>query len=209
MSQRNKAVKSAVSEMADARAVEETLNTPINLVVRSKGGAKKMKDMKADVKDYKGGAGLARMVGSGVTGGAMCAPSPRMVGSGVTGGAMVSDRTELAKKYEALGRQYAEDVRAIEPELVGSGFWEDFGRGFMMPFKAVASVAKPLLPVVAPGVGHIASAGLSALGLGKAPRKQASPDDKRRMRGQAVSKLMKQHGMSLAEASRYVKEHGY
>ena len=218
----------AVSEMADSRAVEETLNTPINLVVRSKGGAKPAKAMKADVKDYMetpkameadkkasakmyGGAGLARMVGSGSTGGAMC-------GGASTGGASAVEnpRTELAKKYELLGQQYARDVREIEPELMGGGFWEDFGRGFMMPFKAVSSVAKPFLP-------PIAQAGLSAVGLGVSggasadmppppkpkTKKPVGADDKRRARGQAVSQLMKQHGLTLAEASKYIKQHGY
>jgi hypothetical protein len=32
--------------------------------------------------------------------------------------------------------------------------------------------------------------------------------DKRKARGQLVSKLMKQHGLSLAEASKMIKEKG-
>jgi hypothetical protein len=36
----------------------------------------------------------------------------------------------------------------------------------------------------------------------------ASATDKRRARGAMISKLMKEHGMSLGEASRHLKEHG-
>jgi len=42
---------------------------------------------------------------------------------------------------------------------------------------------------------------------GKGRRASAGPSDKRRARGAAVSRLMKQ-GMSLGEASRHIKEHG-
>ena len=44
---------------------------------------------------------------------------------------------------------------------------------------------------------------------GRKKRAPASAFDARRARGQAVSRLMKEKGMSLGEASRYVKEHGY
>lgn len=41
----------------------------------------------------------------------------------------------------------------------------------------------------------------------KKAKKAVAATDKRRVRGQMVSKLMKEHGMTLAEASRYIKEH--
>lgn len=44
---------------------------------------------------------------------------------------------------------------------------------------------------------------------GRKKRAPAGPSDARRRRGQAVSKLMKEKGMSLGEASAYVKQHGY
>lgn len=45
---------------------------------------------------------------------------------------------------------------------------------------------------------------------GKGQRKMAGGAmDARKARGQAVSRLMKEKGMSLGEASRYVKEHGF
>ena len=45
------------------------------------------------------------------------------------------------------------------------------------------------------------------VGSGKKAKKAVGANDKRRVRGQLVSKLMKQHGMTLAEASRHIKEH--
>lgn len=41
----------------------------------------------------------------------------------------------------------------------------------------------------------------------KAKRAPAAPSDARKKRGAIVSKLMKQHSMSLGEASKYIKEH--
>ena len=43
----------------------------------------------------------------------------------------------------------------------------------------------------------------------KAKRAPASASDARRRRGAAVSKLMKEKGMTLGEASKYIKQHGY
>jgi hypothetical protein len=42
----------------------------------------------------------------------------------------------------------------------------------------------------------------------KKKRAPAAPSDARKKRGAIVSKLMKEHGMTLGEASKYVKEHG-
>jgi hypothetical protein len=61
---------------------------------------------------------------------------------------------------------------------------------------------------VMPGVNAIAKIG-DAVGLGKKKRAKASPSDARRKRGQEVSRLMKQEGMTLGQASKHIKEHGY
>lgn len=45
------------------------------------------------------------------------------------------------------------------------------------------------------------------VGGAKKAKKVVGAGDKRRVRGQMVSKLMKEHGMTLAEASRHIKEH--
>jgi hypothetical protein len=168
------------------------------------------------------------------------------------GGALAS---HLVQKY---GKEHA--------EMFGSGFWD----GVKKVLGIVAPIAKIALPMIAPGMGSVASAGLSALGLGKSgsrkrggnidimtgnndvgrvanppasferntvgmgqpanimvspnrhhlggmggmvggkkKRAKASPSDARRKRGQEVSRLMKQEGMTLGEASKHIKEHGY
>lgn len=165
-------------------------------------------------------------VGS-VTGGAMTGGRPS-----TTGGAMYTKK-ELEGLARAVGG--AKRLSAKHAEMVtnirGAGFWDDFKSGFMSVVRPVASIAKPLLPMVAGPYGAAASAGLSALGLGRSEdmdeesesemeggrpqlaggrRKRASagPNDARRKRGAMVSKLMREKGMSLGEASRYIKEHG-
>lgn len=144
------------------------------------------------------------------------------------------------KSAEEMGKMYGKEVVAMDgdvKELVGSGFFEDFGRGFMKGLRMVSGVAKNVLPVVAPGVGSLASAGLELAGLGnkreyrkggaglqddlayteavnmnrtrsggsaKPKRKQS---DKMKKRNALVRKLMREKGMSLPQASKYIKEH--
>lgn len=45
-------------------------------------------------------------------------------------------------------------------------------------------------------------------GEGKKAKRTVGAGDKRRTRGAMISKLMKEEGMSLGEASKYIKEHG-
>jgi len=194
------------------------------------------------------------------------------------------EKESMGERAHELGKLYAEEIKKGDGEvreLVGSGFFEDFGRGFMSVIKPVVGVAKHALPFVAPGVGSLAKAGLEAVGFGKAeedaemeeevitqekkPRKRgkggglgaehtqgsgklvlthhdsesdeemeggagllgrtrqigagvsggkkkrrakASASDNRRKRGALVSNLMKEKGLSLGEASKYIKEHG-
>jgi hypothetical protein len=51
--------------------------------------------------------------------------------------------------------------------------------------------------------------GQRKMGAGRAGAGATGAGDARKARGQAVSRLMKEKGMSLGEASRYVKEHGF
>jgi len=173
----------------------------------------------------KGGVG-------GVTGGAMTGGRPQLAGGAMTGGApsvsggegMYTERQlkGLARAIgsgKTLGRTHSKMLGAIK----GAGFFDDFQKGFMSVVRPVASVAKPFLSMAGP-YGTAASMGLSALGLGmgsgsddedaqsvvggRKKRKSAGPNDARRRRGAMVSKLMKEKGMTLGEASRYIKEHG-
>lgn len=165
-----------------------------------------------------------------LAGGAMA--GGRVVGAGVVGGAMTGGGEDgmyterqlkgLARAVgsgKPLGRTHAKMMSSIK----GAGFFDDFQKGFMSVIRPIASIAKPLLPMAGP-YGTAASMGLSALGLGKAgesdsedevavvggrkKRAKAGPSDARRARGAMVSKLMKEKGMSLGEASKYIKEHG-
>lgn len=176
--------------------------------------------------------GMGAMTGGRAVGGAMTGGRPQLAGGApsVSGGeGMYTERQlkGLARAIgggKALGRTHTKMLSAIK----GAGFFDDFQRGFMSVIRPVASVAKPLLSLAGP-YGTAASMGLSALGLGKGEgsesdeddeeamvrgvggrkkRKSAGPNDARRKRGQMVSKLMREKGMSLGEASRYIKEHG-
>jgi hypothetical protein len=51
--------------------------------------------------------------------------------------------------------------------------------------------------------------GASMTGCGKKRRAKAGPSDARRQRGAEVSRLMREEGMTLGEASKHIKEHGY
>jgi hypothetical protein len=154
-----------------------------------------------------------------LAGGAMA--GGRVVGAGMAGGGEDGMFTERQLKGLAravgsgkpLGRTHAKMMASIK----GAGFFDDFQKGFMSVIRPVAGVAKSFLPPVA-------QMGLSAIGLGmgggsdsedevavvggRKKRAKAGPSDARRRRGAMVSKLMKEKGMSLGEASKYIKEHG-
>ena len=138
-------------------------------------------DVEEDVAITTGGERLKRVKGRGMTravGGAKkqsrkdkedekLGAEVRGLKDKMSGGA----KKKAKKNAEKMGEMYGKEVVSMDDdvkELVGSGFFEDFGRGFMKGLRMVSGVAKKVLPVVAPGVGTLASAGLSAVGLGKA-----------------------------------------
>ena len=107
------------------------------------------------------------------------------------------------------------------------GSLKSFGRKFMKGLKSVGRVVTPVLKEVGkevlPIVKDIAikegkkmlQQGLEEapmmLAAGRKKRGYATPPsghDKRASRGLLIRKLMQQHGFSLAEASRYIKEKG-
>lgn len=100
-----------------------------------------------------------------------------------------------AEQRVAAGRLMRIPERMAEEGLVkmkhGSGAMS--GGGFL------SDLGIPVVSDVARAVG---------LGKGKKKRAAGGPSDKRRARGAMVSKLMKEKGMSLAEASKHIKEHG-
>lgn len=120
------------------------------------------------------------------------------------------------KDVEKLGESMARMIASENPELVASGimtggsFWDSLKKGFHKAVKVVKKIApivKKVAPIVAPVYGTALSTGLSAVGLGKKkPRKKRVTSEKMKKRGRLVSQLMKEEGMTLPEASRYIKE---
>ena len=95
----------------------------------------------------------------------------------------------------------------------GSGFWQDFGTGFKKGLKMSTKVAAPALgiaslfqPELLPlaGATEIAS---KAMGNGR-KRLPRSGHKRNTARGDIVSAIMHQRGVSLGEASRIVKQEG-
>jgi coproporphyrinogen III oxidase-like Fe-S oxidoreductase len=72
-----------------------------------------------------------------------------------------------------------------------------------MPGAVASALAGPVAAPAQP-------AAASATGRGKQKKKRAAagPDDGRRKRAEVVKKVMKEKGMKMIEASKYVKEHG-
>jgi hypothetical protein len=116
---------------------------------------------------------------------------------------------------------------------MGAGFWDDFRRGFNMVFEPASKyVLKPLLSTIGGPGGLAASAGLSAVGYGKKKGGKRSiqlPDNDvvvpkaqmqssymsggasgcgRAERACIVKRVMAEKGLSMIQASKYVKEHG-
>ena len=158
---------------------------------------------------------IAHIEGSGATGGMMLGQDghgQRRMGMGATGGRRRRGRGATGGAMTG-GMDSDSDMEGVE----GAGFWDDFKSGFNSVIAPVASIAKPLLSLAGPE-GRVASMGLSALGYGQTGGRRrggaqtggamTGGQDARKRRGQMVSKLMRERGMSLGEASRHIKEHG-
>lgn len=209
--------------LADARAMEEEGErmNPIN--------------PKKEIGTRKGYTGIVRggashMIGAGAT--------PSMGLSTKRGGrkgkAMKSgeEDTETESDEESvmgMGRALAEHLQ----KLHGRGFYDEFRKGFegvIHPIggaetgaykgegtkkgqmrktarKAYEEVGKDALEQHKEQ--HEAMSEIEGGGRKKkAKRAPASASDARRARGAMVSKLMKEEGMTLGQASKYIKEHG-
>ena len=118
-------------------------------------------------------------------GGSSCNDTERIVG-GAKG-----------KKVHNLGQQYAKEIMDAEKDLVGSGFWDNFKKGFN-------SVVAPFIPLP---VAQLVKPTLEAVGYGKATKvkKTRQLSARQKARNAMISKLMKQEGMTLPEASKHIK----
>jgi len=59
------------------------------------------------------------------------------------------------------------------------------------------------------GINHNNPTGTLNTGAGKKTRAKAGPSDARKKRGAEISRLMREKGMTLGQASKHIKEHGY
>jgi len=218
--------------MADARAMEEQKER-MNPVEPLKEGTRRGRtSLVLDAPEYVGGGATPSMGLSQIRGGRKRKASPpsedglsggRIIGAGTKKG---QTRKTARKAYEDTPEEMGKTLASHIGKLHGAGFLEDFKRGMTLGTTGMtggANVSGPGYEALAGGVRTGAYEGKGKLlikhlpdgegeemmvGSGKKKRRPAGPNDARRRRGAMVSKLMKEQGMSLAEASRHIKEHG-
>jgi len=136
-----------------------------------------------------------------------------------------------ARRAGMAGRGMAEDQALAQEDMEGAGWLSDFASGFkkgflgvMKPGLAIASV----LPGPAGIAGKIGTIGLNTLGFGRSGGNASSSgayqgegkrrvikrrgplaaDDPRRKRAEIVKRVMREKGLKMIQASKYVKDHG-
>jgi len=107
----------------------------------------------------------------------------------------------LGLKHDHENLSDADKMRILK-HLHGQGFFSDLWGKVKHWVKPIATVAKHVLPIIAPGWGSVASKALGALGAGK-PKRKASAATLERAR--IVKQVMAEQGLSLPQASAYVK----
>jgi hypothetical protein len=123
------------------------------------------------------------------------------------------------KKAGSMAQMAAIDLarRAMSKRKGGNfkSFMKDFGTGFEKGFKETAKIAAPALGVASifqPELAPLAAAtGLASKAMGNGRKRMTLPKSGHKRlenRGLVVGDVMRKYGMSLGEASRYVKEHG-
>ena len=111
----------------------------------------------------------------------------------------------LGLKHDHANLSDADKMRILK-HLHGQGFFSDLWGKVKHWVKPIATVAKHVLPIIAPGWGSVASTALGALGAGKParkPKRQASAATLERAK--IVKQVMAEQGLSLPQASSYVK----
>lgn len=174
-------------------------------------------------KAYGEAAAKLGLTGSGMVGAGLLGQT-RQVGAGTKKGEM---RLTARKAYEPDAHKMGSALATHLKQLHGSGFYEDFRKGMEVGEVADDEMEGGLKTGRYEGKGKLVIQHLphgegeefvgsgddrvrdeEQKGCGKKTRKPAGPDDARRKRGAMVSKLMREKGMSLAEASRHIKQHG-
>lgn len=104
-----------------------------------------------------------------------------------------------------LGKEGAVAKDVIEAvgygQTGGESFWDGFKRGF----KPAGNIIKAVAPLAGP-YGMAASAGLNAVGLGKKTKPKRKQSAKQQKRNALVRELMREHGLTLPQASKYIKQ---
>lgn len=144
------------------------------------------------------------------------------VGGGPVGGRVVGGAKQ--KLGRMLGKMTDEDmamlhnvVKMSDQELEGSGFYSAMGRSFVDRIRPLLGETGTTHPVVqgtgkageaemnvVEMVGDGVTGGVKVGGVKVGGRKIS---DKMKKRSELVKKLMKEKKLSLAEASKYIKEH--
>ena len=133
------------------------------------------------------------------------------------GGKMGGKMIGLAKPRNIKGDGFFDDLKRdlTHPKATLKGLTK--GKTYVEALKKTGQILEGALPYGAAAMAGIETGSpAAAIGAFKGTKSQikevkdlaGSGMDKRKMRGQLVSKLMKQHGVSLVEASRMIKEKG-
>ena len=118
----------------------------------------------------------------------------------------------LGLKHDHANLSDADKMRILK-HLHGQGFFSDLWGKVKHWVKPIATVAKHVLPIIAPGWGSVASTALGALGAGMPPETERKPARKPKRQASAatlerakiVKQVMAEQGLSLPQASSYVK----
>jgi len=155
-----------------------------------------------------------------------------LTGKGIVGGAMLGQTRHVGAGKHTSAHKMGSALATHLKQLHGSGFYDDFRKGMELGSMGEEGMdmegglktgryegkGKLVIQHLPHGDGEEIHMGKGKhdsrmrdeeqKGCGKKTRKPAGPSDKRRARGAMVSKLMREKGMTLAEASRHIKQHG-
>jgi hypothetical protein len=120
----------------------------------------------------------------------------------------------MEKFMRGMGRaMLGEDGHGVRKGGVNTGKYE--GEGVTSPNVGAGMSGRGKLEITHHVGGRVIGAGMNVSGPGyeavsggKKKRAPAAPSDARRKRGAMVSKLMREEGMTLGEASKHIKMHG-
>jgi hypothetical protein len=130
-------------------------------------------------------------------------------------------KASIKQKLKGMRGKKRDELKALlETPMVGSGFWSDTGaflRRYILPAtNAVVDTVGALASAVplpqAQAIAFAADVGKQLRGSGirpamkKAKRRPADPDSKRARRARLVGALMREHGMTIGQASSYIKD---